>query len=147
MALNPSNSSNLEQLALKGLTTGIHTLGNELQPSMSLRCYQRFSGGGTVSRHGIYRLRRRSSQLFVMRVTDPADFSFHVDRTQRPEASRAGVDTKVAGEVLAIGCRRCVKDGVCVQGAVDAEVEVGHSTVAGRCQHLGQHRHHAVFVL
>ena len=94
-----------------------------------------------------YRLRWRRSQFFVMRVADPADFSFDVDRAQRPEASRAGVDAKVAGEVLPVGRRRCVEDGMRVDRAVDPEVQIRHSAVASRRQHLGQHRHHAVFVL
>ena len=82
-----------------------------------------------------------------MRVAHPANLPFNVDRTQRAEAARAGVDAKVAGEVLTIRCRRRVEDGVRVEGVVHPEIEVGHPAVAGRRQHLGEHRHHAVFVL
>jgi len=82
-----------------------------------------------------------------MRVADPADVAFHVDRPQRAEAAGAGVDAQVTGEVLPVGGGRRVEDGVGVQRTVDPEVEIRHSAVAGRRQHLGQHRHHAVFVL
>ena len=39
-----------------------------------------------------------------MCVTDPADLSFDVDWTQSAEAAGAGVNAKVAGQMLSVGC-------------------------------------------
>lgn len=50
-------------------------------------------------------------------------------------------------QVLPVGHRRRLKYGVRVEGVVDPEVQVGHSTVAGCRQDLGQHGDDAVLVL
>lgn len=81
-----------------------------------------------------------------MGVANPADLPLDVDRTKRGEPAGAGVDAQVTGEVLTVGGRRGVEDGVRVERTVHAEIQVGHSAVAGRRQHLGQHRHDAVLV-
>jgi len=92
-------------------------------------------------------LRRCPPQFLVMCVTDPSNLPLDVDRTQCPEASAGGVNAKVTRQMLAVGRRRRVEDGMGVDRTVHTEVEIGHAAVAGCRQHLGQHRHDAVFVL
>ena len=93
------------------------------------------------------RSRRCTPQFLIVCVADPANLSLDVDGSQRAEATGARVDAQVTGEVLPVGSRWGVEDGVGVERTVHPEVQVCHAAVAGRCQDLGQHRHHAILVL